>query len=167
MPSKTSALCLAITLAVLPIGVAHAESHSHAHGHEAHQTHEMGEHTLRLNNGSQWETDAPLRKAMGILRQDIHPLMPEIHNDRLSDDGYEALAQQVNDQVKYMIENCELEAEADAQLHLIIAELMAGANALQGEAEDQARRDGAIRVVGALNSYAAYFNDASFKKLGH
>ncbi|QJD58278.1 hypothetical protein HG264_04825 [Pseudomonas sp. gcc21] len=167
MSSKILGLCLATAFAVAPLGITHAETHDHAHGHEAHQAHGMGEHAMQLNDGSQWETDAPLRKAMGILRNDIRPLMPEIHQDTLEGERYQALASSVTEQVSYMIEHCELEGEADAQLHLVIADLMTAAKVMQGEVADQAQRFGAIRMVGALNNYATYFDDAGFEKLSH
>ncbi len=68
-------------------------------------------------------------------------------------------------QVAYMVENCKLSAEADAQLHLIIAQLLAGADAMSGAPAGQ--RDGAVTVVGALGDYATYFADDSFKPLEH
>lgn len=169
MPSKTLGLCLVIAIGVGSVSLSHAatgaDTHADTNSHEAHQQHGAIRDGLQLNNGSQWQTDAPLRKAMATLRKDIHPLMSEIHQDQLGADRYTALAVSVNDQVTYMIEHCQLEGDADAQLHLIIADLMAAANALHGKDQSQARRDGAIRVVGALNNYATYFEDESFEKL--
>ncbi len=78
---------------------------------------------------------------------------------------YGELAETVRGQVAYMVENCKLSAEADAQLHLIIAQLLAGADAMSGAPAGQ--RDGAVTVVGALGDYATYFADDSFKPLEH
>lgn len=167
MPSKTLGLVLAIALAAVPLSLSYAESAFHDHSNEAHQHQGADANALYLDNGSEWKSDAPLRKAMAKLRSDLHPLMPVIHQDELAVNQYEKLADSVNKQVNYMIENCELEGEADAQLHLIIADLMASAKAMQGEAENQVRRDGAIRMVGALNNYATYFDDKSFETLDH
>lgn len=166
MPSKTLGLCLAIALTVVPVSLSYAETHA---GTDAHEGHQQGANAaaLQLNTGSQWQTDAPLRKAMATLRQDLLPLLSTIHQDQLTSDRYDTLAVSVNDQVTYMIDNCQLEADADAQLHLIIAELMSGANTMQGKVESQARRDGAIKVVGALNNYATYFDDPTFDKFDH
>lgn len=167
MPNHTLGLCLAIVITALPLSLSHAEINAHAHADEAHQQHNETEITLQLNNGDQWQTDAPLRKAMATLRSDLHPLVLDVNERSLSADRYAAIAASVNDQVTYMIDNCELEDQADAQLHVIIAELMAGAALMQGDKHGQARSDGAIRVVEALNSYATYFNDPTFEKLDH
>ncbi|GGD02645.1 hypothetical protein [Halopseudomonas salina] len=169
MPNHTLGLCLAIVITALPLSLSHAEDNAgaHAHGGETHQQQSERPNALQLNNGNQWQTDGPLRKAMARLRNDLQPLALDIHQRRLSVDHYDAIAASVNDQVTYMIDNCELEAQADAQLHVIIAELMAGVVLMQGDKHGQARSDGAIRVVEALNSYATYFNDPTFEKLDH
>lgn len=168
MPNHTLGLCLAIVITALPLSLTLAENnvHSHDHGNEAHQQQAERPNALQLNNGNPWHTDAPLRTAMAILRNDMQPLVLDLRQGRLPVDRYDAIAASVNDQVTYMIDNCELEAQADAQLHVIIAELMAGA-VLMGDKHGQARSDGAMRVVEALNSYATYFNDPTFEKLDH
>lgn len=166
MSSKIINLSLAVALVVLPVGLTHGSTLGHAHAEESHQHHGTNE-AMQLNNGDRWETDAPLRQAMAKLRGDIRPLMQEIHQNNLAAEGYDALALSVQDQVTYMIQNCELEGDADAQLHLVIAQLLAGADAMKGETQDQPRRDGAVQVVGALNDYATYFEDPTFEKLQH
>lgn len=171
MLGKSAGLCLAFAITVGSVSLSHAatgaDTHAATNTHEAHQQHGANRDALQLNNGSQWQTDAPLRKAMATLRKELHPLMTSIHQDQLTADRYQALAVSVNEQVTYMIEKCQLEGDADAQLHLIIADLMAGAHTMHGEDQSQPRRNGAIRVVGALNNYATYFEDASFEKLSH
>ena len=66
-----------------------------------------------------------------------------------------------------MIENCELEPAADAQLHIVIARLMDSAQLIQGKSDLQDKRKGAVQMVGALNDYAKYFSDANFVKPVH
>lgn len=170
MFSKSLALCLATAVALLPVSLTYAQvdinSHADNHAHEGHQL-GSADAGLRLDNGSQWQTDAPLRTAMAALRNEIHPLMASIHQDQLAVSRYQALAASVNAQVSYMIEHCELDGDADAQLHLIIADMLAAARLMQGDAQGQPRRDGAIGIVGALNNYATYFDHPGFELLGH
>ena len=87
-----------------------------------------------------------------------------IHANNLPQDKYEALADVVNTQITYMIENCELEPAADAQLHIVLHTLMDGAKAMQSK--DEARA-GAVKVVGAIKNYTLYFNDPSLQPLQH
>jgi hypothetical protein len=47
-------------------------------------------------------------------------------------------------------------------LHIIIAELMAGAETMEGKTADS-RHDGAVRVLQALKSYGKYFQHSNWK----
>ncbi len=134
-----------------------ATGHEHGHGEDAQ--------ALQLDAGKRWATDAPLRQAMGIINDDMRQALPAIHEDRLPTERYGELAEVVRSQAAYMVENCQLSADADAQLHLIIAQLLSGADAMSGEAS--AQRDGAVTVAGALDNYATYFADDGFKPLEH
>ena len=152
----TLAAILASSLGSIGSSLA-ASDHQHAHG-EATQT-------LQLNAGKRWATDAALRQAMGTINDGMREALPAIHENRLPTERYSELAELVRQQVAYMVENCQLSAAADAQLHLIIAQLLAGADAMSDTASDQ--RDGAVRVVGALGNYASHFADDNLKPLQH
>ncbi len=161
MISKPKAFALAFilgsgTLGYAGIGLA-ATDHDHGHAN--------GATALQLDEGTRWDTDAPLRKAMGKVNESMRQALPAIHENRLSAVQYDQLAEEVRSQVAYMVENCKLGAEADAQLHLIISRLLAGADAMVDTRATQ--RDGAITVVGALGDYASYFADDTFTPIKH
>ncbi|WP_417777948.1 hypothetical protein [Stutzerimonas xanthomarina] len=154
----------ALSLAVILVStLGHAGATLAATGHE--HGHSEGAQALQLDAGKRWATDAPLRQAMGIINDDMRQALPAIHENRLPAASYGELAEVVRSQAAYMVENCELSADADAQLHLIIAQLLSGADAMSSEAS--AQRDGAVTVVGALDNYATYFVDDGFKPLEH
>ncbi len=133
-----------------------------AAGHE--QDHGAGRsEKLQSEVGKRWATDAPLRRAMGSINQSVKQVLPAIHDDRLPSEQYGQLAENIRVQVAYMIDHCKLSAGADAQLHLIIRRLLAGADTMAGTT---AQRDGALTVVGALGDYARYFIDDSFAPVG-
>ena len=50
-------------------------------------------------------------------------------------------------------------------LHLIVADLVAGADVMQGKVAGQPA-DGARQVVSAATAYGRYFDDAGWKPLG-
>ncbi|CBL45686.1 Hypothetical protein HDN1F_21030 [gamma proteobacterium HdN1] len=129
--------------------------------------HHAGDAVLELNHGKKWQTDAPLRAAMGALHKAFAADLAAIHENRLSKEGYAALAALVNQEVARMVAQCQLPPDADAQLHLIIAELTAGAEQMSSSAPLDALRAGAVRVVKALGSYGHYFEDAGFVPLAH
>ena len=129
---------------------------------EDHEHHDLDSMQLELNAGQKWETDAPLRQAMREIGQAVNSSLEAIHNNKLDATGYEAIAEEVNQQVAYMVENCELEPAADAQLHIVIARLMDGAQSIEKNNEVEEKRKGAEKLVGALDSYADYFSDDAF-----
>ncbi|PFG11347.1 MULTISPECIES: hypothetical protein [unclassified Marinobacter] len=119
---------------------------------------------LRLDNGSKWAIDAPLSRAMTNIRNAVDKDYEAIHSNQLAGEKYAALATKVTNEVAYMVENCNLEPEADAQLHLIIVDLMEGSTAMESKANAQ---DGAVKVIGAIGKYITYFNDPDFKPIKH
>lgn len=148
-------LALALSLTALPIM---AEDHDH---------HDLDAVELQLNAGQKWETDAPLRQAMRGIGEAVNSSLDDIHNNKLDATGYDALADEVNQQVAYMVENCELEPAADAQLHIVIARLMNGAQLIEKNSAIEEKRQGAVQLIGALDGYAEYFSDDKFVKPVH
>lgn len=138
-------------------------SNTHAAGSgEAHHHGSAEPARLQLDAGKKWATDQPLRQAMGEINQAMAKALPAIHQEKFGDADYLALAQTVSAKVAYAIEQCKLEPKADAMLHLVIADLMAGAGIMEGKTR-QPRHDGALKVLGALQSYGKYFQHAGWK----
>ena len=73
-----------------------------------------------------------------------------------------ALAKKIETQVAYMIQYCKLPADADAQLHLVIADLTAGADAMKGK-DAAARKAGAEKIVAALDAYGKHFDHPGWR----
>jgi hypothetical protein len=162
MHLNTSTAILALILSASSLsfsGASLATETAHQHGSAAHE--------LQLNAGEKWATDAPLRKAMGALNGAMQASLPAIHDNQLGDAQYNQLAARINDEVAYMVKHCKLAPEADAQLHLVIAELLAGADGMAGKTPGEARRNGAVKVLGALQTYAQYFADTTFDTIEH
>lgn len=128
-----------------------AVKHSH---HEA-----QGVAALKLNAGNKWITDAPLRAAMGNIYQSMSAALEKIHHGTLNDTGYDALAANTQQEVANMVSQCKLPPDADAQLHLVIAELLLGADAMAGKHTALSRQQGAAKVMEALNNYSLFFED--------
>ena len=140
-------LSTAALLSISP-GVVSAQEHSHAHGAEPAQ--------LTLNNGKKWTTDANLRQGMSRIRDALAAELPAIHSGKATAEQYRALAQKTNDQIAFMVKNCKLEPKADAMLHLVLADIIAGADAMMARGGSDARK-GAEKIARALDNYGAYF----------
>ena len=154
---RQAALAAAVALAFG--GPAFAANDSHDHGHGAQEA------KLVLDHGKKWQTDEPLRQGMASIRGAIAKDVKAIHTNKATPGQYEALAAKVNAEVAGIVQNCKLPPEADAQLHIVIAELMGGAEAMQGKEKGVTRRAGAERVARALNAYGEHFEHAGWKRL--
>lgn len=157
----TKLLALFCTGAVAALmGSASLAAEDAHHGHEAPAA-------LTLDQGSKWPTDEPLRQGMGRVRDAMAQALPAIHTDKAQLEQYRELAGSVRKEVAYVVANYHLAPEADAMLHLVIAELLAGADAMQGKAEGVAPRAGAIKVVQVLEDYGRHFDHPGWQPLVH
>jgi hypothetical protein len=153
---RHGAIAAAAALAFAGPVLASGDVHSHEHG---------GEAKLVLNQGKKWPTDAPLRQGMTTIRTAVAKDVEAIHAGKATPKQYQALAEKVTKEVAGIVQSCKLEPEADAQLHIVIEELMAGAEAMEGKAQGVTRQAGAERVAKALNAYGEHFDHAGWKRL--
>jgi hypothetical protein len=49
--------------------------------------------------------------------------------------------------------------------HLVIADILAGTDAMQGKDKQLGRREGARKITGALNAYGNYFDHPGWRAL--
>jgi len=132
----------------------------------AAHTHEAAPAKLQLDHGKKWATDEPLRRGMGAIRAAMAERLDAIHRNKLTADEYRALGATVDQEVARIVAECKLEPKADAMLHLVIADLMAGAEVMQGKAKTKAKPlSGAHKVVQALNAYGKYFDHPGWEGL--
>jgi hypothetical protein len=151
--AAVAGFCLALA------GNAGATTDHHAAGH-AHEP----PATLELDHGEQWATDAPLRKGMDALRAAFAGRLAAIHAGTLAPADYAALGATIEIEVATIVAECKLEPKADAVLHVIVAELLAAADILQGRAPGTPAA-GAHRAVIALNDYGRYFDHPRWQAL--
>ncbi|MEX2498094.1 MAG: hypothetical protein WD397_04365 [Wenzhouxiangellaceae bacterium] len=139
---------LAILLACLVAVSVIAQSSPHAH--EA-----ADELELKLDEGKRWSTDASLRTGMMQIREAFDQKLPGFRDGSLATEDYEALADVLDDQLRFMFENCDLPPAADAQLHRLLAFIAGATNGLR----EQGRRDAAMASLHrSLDAYATYFD---------
>ena len=130
----------------------------HDHGSAA-------QHELKLNQGQKWATDAPLRKGMGAIRGLVAPGLDAAHAGKLTPAQYRRLAGQIETEVAGIVQNCKLEPAADEQLHLVIADIGAGLDAMNGKTAGTQPVDGLLKVTHAFNQYPHYFDHPGFRAL--
>jgi len=156
-----AALLLALALSS-PLALMAADSHDHGHGKSEQQK-------LELNAGKKWGTDPALRQAMSGIHKVVAHTLPAAHSGKATAAEYDAFGKEVSAQVTYMVENCKLDPKADAQLHLIVADIMNGVEAAQGKQGEKKRAAGVVKVAQAANAYGKHFDHTGWQaiKLPH
>lgn len=137
---------------------AHSDVDAHADAHTDHGPLPV------LADGQRWQTDEPLRKAMGDIRDDVAKSLPAYHDAQLQPADADALATAVQRNIDYMIANCELAPEPDAVLHVMIGRMMGAISALR---EDPASAEGMPQLVSVFNDYQASFDHEGLQPLTH
>jgi len=145
-----------ITIACAPLLVSAAlialpvqAQHSHQHPAPA---------VIQSVPAQRWDSDAPLRTGMAEIRIAVDALQ---HYERGHMGPEQAVEQatRIQSQIAYLVANCKLKPQADAALHVIIAELGAGAQALKDNPSDLT----AIAPMRqALAHYPRQFNDPTW-----
>jgi hypothetical protein len=154
---KRAALAAAVAFALSGGAVLAAESHDHG----------PSQAKLVLNQGKKWPTDEPLRKGMANIRAAVAADLKAVHTGKETPVQYQALAAKVNNEVAYVVQNCKLDKDADEQLHIVIAQMLEGAEIMEGKQTGMRPRNGAERIVSALNEYGRHFDHAGWKPLKH
>ncbi|MBI5937234.1 MAG: hypothetical protein HY850_05235 [Betaproteobacteria bacterium] len=149
-------LCLIALLAASLPALA-AEPGHHHHGAAPQQ--------LQLDAGKPWAIDAPLRQAMDNINGAMKQALPRIHRNQFKNPDYQKLGATVDKEIAYAVANCKLEPKADTMLHLVIAELSAGTEAMQGKGK-LSRHDGAVKVIEALHAYGRFFQHPGWVAAG-
>jgi hypothetical protein len=153
---KSSIFLLVAAMLAAPLPTL-AATDSHQPGAASHQ--------IELNAGSKWATDAPLRQGMSAIHASAAAMLPVAHAGKATPAVYEAFGKAASDQVAYIVQNCKLEPKADAQLHIVIGELMAGVDMAQRQRQEVGRVTGVVKVVQALNTYGKYFDQPGWKPI--
>ena len=138
---------LLITATQLQAETQAADQHSRKHeGHAAS--------VLKLDHGNKWQTDEPLRKGMQSINDEVMKSLPAYHGKSLTRTEADKLGKHINQQVTYIVQNCKLEPRADAVLHVLIGDLLAGTEHLAGEPLSE---QGMPVIVKTLRTYPDYF----------
>ncbi len=150
--NSKSAPAVAPVAASAPVVVAPASSAAddHAHHHDA----AVAVALERPPGGGNWATDAPLRQGMEAIHVALTAALPTFEKGEMTAPAATTLAGVVSGQVQFLIANCKLEPDADAQLHILIGQMMSAAEAML---DDAASVDGVPKLHAAVQLYGEYF----------
>ena len=134
-----------------------ADHHHHDHGTQSHGT-------LHLNGDQKWVTDEALRLNMGGIRAQIVAHREGIQRSTLSQQQYRELAKEIKQYINTIVAECKLTPEADAMLHLVLADMLKGVDMLEGKGGSKPA-EGAHKITDALNAYGRYFDHPGWREL--
>lgn len=121
--------------------------------------------TLVQNHGQKWATNASLRSGMKSIRMLLNAKLPSIQSGTLTPEESHAMGASIVADVTTIVAQCELLPSADANLHVILIELLTAAAALQGTSPF-ASAVAARQAVQIVNRYAEYFANRAWRPLG-
>jgi hypothetical protein len=156
MSRTVVAAALAASLIALSAPALAADAHSHGAESPARK--------ITLDHGRKWATDAPLREGMAEIRKALARQHAAVKKGTMGDAGYAALGATIEKNVASIVANCKLSPEADANLHVIIAELTGAADDLQG-GPTASHEEAARKAMNAVNLYGRYFDHPGWKPL--
>jgi hypothetical protein len=119
--------------------------------HASHDTHANSAPTPPA--GERWPTDEPLRAGMSRIEDAVTHAAAA--SRPISAKNARELAQTVEQNVVYIVQNCKLEPDADAALHVIIGRMMTATTQLKKE--DDSRDAGLTQLNDALAAYRKSF----------
>lgn len=154
-----SILLLTATLHAVPVPVPADPGH---HQHAADDALTM----LVLNDGAKWPVDQVLSEAMLRLRTELVTHLDAIHHQRFTASEYQQFSKNLLQEINHIVANCQLTPEADAQFHLVLAVMMQSQQAMATN-EVIIQRQGAVKLLRALQRYPDYFNDVAFLPVTH
>src|SRR5690554_7760699 len=102
----------AMLLGVLTMPVSAVAEDDHDHGQEVTK--------LTLNNGEKWEIDAPLSLAMRKIRNAMSEQLDGIHANNLPQKKYNALAKEINNQIRSEEHTSELQSRPHLVCRLLL-----------------------------------------------
>jgi hypothetical protein len=130
--------------ALLAIGLASFAGGTLAASPYSDDGHGAAVQELRLDQGKRRPTDKALRQGMSDIRAAMASAFPPIHMGQFSSAQYGALVAKIQERVDYVVGNCRLPEEADAQLHVVLMEIVAGTEAIRSGPD---RPRGAMQVI--------------------
>jgi hypothetical protein len=153
MKRNLTALC--ITLLALGAG---APALAAPHSHDEHAAPSQ----LSFDHGRKWATDEPLRRHMGEIGSALAAKSPRILARQLTDEEARLLGAAIELRVAGIVTDCKLPPAADANLHLVVADLVQAADVLQGRTKQPPQKGTAI-AARATQMYATYFEHPGWK----
>lgn len=155
------ALVLALAAPALGATPADPTDHAtHAHHHDAAADTQL----QGRPGGGRWATDAPLRTGMARVHSALVQALAADKGGGFDGASAQALAAEVRAAVAYMVANCQLEPAADADLHVLIGQMLA---AVEKAEQAPADPEGLPALHAAVERYGEHFDHPGLHDEAH
>ncbi|MCB0391453.1 MAG: hypothetical protein KDD58_09185 [Bdellovibrionales bacterium] len=152
-------LFLNVLVAILISQFGFAESEHHHHAHHPKNT----SNKLKLNHGEKWSTDQTLRTNMSAIHDQIKGKLKEIHSNRMTVDQYKELGKKIKSNTDDIFKNCKLKPDADAQLHIVLSDMLSANSKLLENNDIKEKRQAIDQILANYKTYTKYFDHKSDK----
>lgn len=142
------------------LGVVSFVVSSQEHDHHANDTNRY----MVLNQGEKWLIDESLHIGLSRIKTILESNLDDIHYDRFTVGQYAEFAKNINQQLAFLFEHCQLPPKADTQLHILLSKVMQGVAKIENATN---KKSGVILILQALNDYPVYFNDPKWQPIVH
>lgn len=148
-----SLILLQIVIALISINPAWAQHSQHS------------ESKIQLDHGKKWATDTALRKGMDEINKIIAPHFSNVQENTSNSELFITMANKIDNQIQFIFKNCKLSPKADAQLHILMVQMLDGVKNMKDSSEISKQRLGFLKIVEAINSYGDHFDHPNWNIL--
>ena len=149
---KILKILLSLSLLLMSQIVVAESGHHHSH----HQ--EKGAPKLVFNHGKKWLSDQPLRSNMSAIHGHIKNNLSKIHANQLTTEEYKELGKKIKKNIDAIFKNCKLKADADAQLHIVMAGLLSANSRLMDNISIKEKKQEVEQILVNYKTYLKYFD---------
>lgn len=107
------------------------------------------EHSIHLNNGEKWTANAETQEGMTNLKN--------IMDNKTEDISYDSLVGLMQDQTRFIINNCDMKGEDHDQLHLVLHPILKSIDVLKDSDNSKQKENAIENTKQMLSDYFKHF----------
>ena len=150
---KTALITLVLAALISTKSFAEDQAHSKSHSHS-----KAAKQKLKLNKGKKWSTDSPLRTNMDSIHAELKKNLDPIHANKFTAAQFNSFGTHIESKVQNIFKSCKLPPKADAQLHIILIDLMQAKDILKTKKTNKEYHEATVKVLTAVQNYEKFFN---------
>lgn len=122
-----------------------------------HSQHHEKKSELSLNKGKKWEVDQTMKENMEAIHTEFEKTHKLHKSKKAAAADYESLSTTITQSAEKIAANCKMEKKMDDTFHVLLGDMMAGAEELKDKANNQ-KGKAMEKIHHSLHNYKKYFN---------